>query len=70
MLEVIKIGIPTTVAFFTADRPRDHSVAGASMARSLCGCGDLIYCGSEHWCVRAQAPYIDAQEALKLTKVQ
>lgn len=69
-LEAIKIGIPTTVTFFTADRPSDHSVAGASMARSLCGCGDLIYCGSEHWCVRAQAPYIDAKEALKLTKVQ
>ena len=69
-LEVIKIGIPTTVTFFTAYRPNDRSIASVSIARSLCGCGDLICCGGEHWCVRAQAPYIDAQEALRMAKAE
>ena len=69
-LESIRINIPTFVTFFTEKTSDISIMMGMNEGHWLSGCGDLLYCNSEHWFTRAQAPSIDAQESLKLVKAQ
>ena len=67
-LEMLGIGIPTTVTFFTENTEATRSAIITGMGCALAGRGDLIYCSKNHWHTRAQAPYIDAEESLSLAK--
>ena len=67
-LEPIRISIPTTALFFT-EKPHDCcDMIGMGIGNSLAGRGDMVYCSATDWGVRAQAPYIESEESLRLVK--
>jgi S-DNA-T family DNA segregation ATPase FtsK/SpoIIIE len=69
-LAAIKAYVSSRVCFVTENVKDSRAIIDSASARALSGYGDMLYSGLKYFSsVRAQAPYIDENEALKLVKI-
>ena len=68
LIQSLIIGVSAAVVFNTKNVNESCNILDIIQAEHLSDCGDVFYDSGKYSCKRAQIPYIEAEESLKLIK--